>query len=47
MIESLLVAYVIGQVITGPNEITTNYLNEDNQVVTVIEPIQQVDTASH
>lgn len=44
MIESLLVAYVIGQVITGPNEITTNYLNEDNQVVTVIEPIQQVDT---
>lgn len=46
MIESLLVAYVIGQVITGPNEITTNYLNEDNQVVTVIEVIQEVDTAS-
>ena len=46
MIESLLVAYVVGQMITGPNEITTNYLNEDNQVVTVIEPIQQVDTPS-
>ena len=44
MVESLLVAYIVGQVITGPNEITTNYLNEDNQVVTVIEPIQQVDT---
>lgn len=47
MVESLLVAYIVGQVITGPNEITTNYLNEDNQVVTVIEPIQQVDKASH
>jgi len=46
MVESLLAAYIVGQVITGPNEITTNYLNEDNQVVTVIEPIQQVDTPS-
>ncbi len=45
MIESLLVAYVVGQVITGPNEITTNYLNEDNQIVTVVEVVQEVDTA--
>lgn len=45
MIESLLVAYVVGQVITGPSEITTNYLNEDKQIVTVIEVVQEVDTA--
>lgn len=45
MIESLRVAYVVGQVITGPNEITTNYLNEDKQIVTVIEVVQEVDTA--
>jgi len=44
MIESLLAAYIVGQVITGPNQITTDYLNEDNQIVTVIEPIQEVDT---
>lgn len=42
MIE-VLAAYVVGQMIIGPNLIQTDYLNEDNQIITVIESIQEID----
>lgn len=35
-------AYIIGQMIVGPNQIQTDYLNEDHQVITVVETIQEV-----
>ena len=42
MIETLLASLIIGQVITGPNLIQTEYLTESNQVITVAEKIQEV-----
>lgn len=42
MIE-VLAAYIVGQMIIGPNLIQTDYLNEDNQIITVIESIQEID----
>ena len=36
MIE-LLAAYVVGQVQVGPNLIQTDYINEDNALITVTE----------
>ena len=41
MIE-VLAAYIVGQTLIGPNQIQTDYLNEDRQVITVVEPIQEV-----
>ena len=38
----VLAAYIIGQMIVGPNQIQTDYLNEDHQVITVVETIQEV-----
>ena len=42
MIELLAAAYMIGQVQVGPNMIRTDYINEDRQVITVEEVIQEV-----
>jgi hypothetical protein len=40
MIE-VLAAYVVGMVQVAPNLIQTEYLNEDNNIVTVIEVIEE------
>ena len=42
MFDLIAGAYIIGQVIVGPNMIQTDYMNEDNKVVTVTEVIQEV-----
>jgi hypothetical protein len=42
MIETLLASIIVGQVISGPNLIQTDYLTETNQVITVLETIQEV-----
>ena len=50
MIETLLASTfatalsstIIGQVISGPNLVQTDYLTETNQVITVLETIQEV-----
>lgn len=42
MIELLAAAYMIGQVQIAPNMIRTDYINEDHQVITVEEVIQEV-----
>jgi len=42
MIETLLAATVIGQVITGPNLLQTDYLTERDEVITIVETIQEV-----
>lgn len=42
MIELLAAAYMIGQVQIGPNMIRTDYLNEDRNVITIEEVIQEV-----
>lgn len=41
MIE-VLAAYIVGQMIIGPNTIQTEYLNEDKQIITVVEVIQEI-----
>ena len=41
MIE-VLAAYVVGMVQVGPNLIQTDYLNEDKQIITVTEVIEEV-----
>lgn len=43
MVE-VLAAYVVGMVQVGPNLIQTQYLNEDHQIVTVTEVIQETAT---
>lgn len=42
MIEVLLASTIIGQVLTGPNVIQTEYLTETNQVITIQQTIQEV-----
>lgn len=42
MIELLAAAYMIGQVQIGPNLIRTDYINEDHNVITIEEVIQEV-----
>lgn len=42
MIELLAAAYMIGQVQIGPNMIRTDYINEDKQIITIEEVIQEV-----
>ena len=42
MIETLIASIIVGQVISGPNLIQTDYLTETNQVITVLETIQEV-----
>jgi len=42
MVELLAAAYIIGQVQVGPNLIRTDYINEDKQIITVTEVIQEV-----
>ena len=42
MIE-IAAAYMVGQMLIGPNLIQTDYLNEDHKIVTVIEVVQEVD----
>jgi hypothetical protein len=42
MIELLAAAYIIGQVQVGPNLIQTDYLNEDKQLITITEVIEEV-----
>lgn len=39
----IIAAYVVGQMIIGPNLIQTDYLNEDNQIITIIESIQETN----
>jgi hypothetical protein len=46
MFELLAAAYMIGQVQVGPNMIQTNYINEDKQIITVTEVIQEVPNAN-
>jgi hypothetical protein len=41
MIE-LLVATIIGQTIIGPNQIQTDYLTPQQQVIIVVDTIQEV-----
>lgn len=41
MVE-IAAAYIIGMMQVGPNLIQTEYLNEDKQIVTVTEVIQEV-----
>ena len=42
MFDLIAGAYIIGQVIVGPNMIQTEYINEDKQVLTITEVIQEV-----
>jgi hypothetical protein len=42
MIE-IAAAYMVGQMLIGPNLIQTDYLNEDHKIVTVVEVVQEVD----
>lgn len=42
MFELLAAAYMIGQVQIGPNLIQSQYLNEDKQIITITEVIQEV-----
>ncbi len=42
MIDLLAGAYIVGQMIVGTNQIQTDYLNEDNQIITVVEVIQEI-----
>lgn len=44
MIELLAAAYIIGQAQVGPNMLRTDYINEDKQVITIEEVIQEVPT---
>jgi hypothetical protein len=41
MIE-VLAAYVVGMMQVAPNLIQTDYLNEDKQIISVTEVIQEV-----
>jgi hypothetical protein len=41
MIELLAAAYVVGMVQVGPNMVQTQYMNEDHQIITVTEVIQE------
>jgi hypothetical protein len=41
MIE-VLAAYVVGMMQVAPNLIQTEYINEDKQIITVTEVIQEV-----
>jgi hypothetical protein len=42
MIELLAAAYIIGQTQVGPNVLRTDYINEDKQIITIEEVIQEV-----
>jgi hypothetical protein len=42
VVELLAAAYIIGQVQVGPNLVRTDYINEDKQIITVTEVIQEV-----
>jgi hypothetical protein len=42
MFELLAAAYIVGQVQFAPNLIKTDYINEDKQIISVTEVIQQV-----
>jgi hypothetical protein len=42
MFELLAAAYIVGQVQIAPNLIKTDYINEDKQIISVTEVIQQV-----
>jgi hypothetical protein len=41
MIELLAAAYVVGMVQVGPNMMKTDYINENHQIITVTEVIQE------
>ena len=41
MIE-IAAAYIIGMMQVGPNLIQTEYINEDKQIITVTEVIQEI-----
>jgi hypothetical protein len=45
MIE-VLAAYVVGMMQVAPNLIQTEYINEDKQIITVTEVIQEVSNES-
>ena len=42
MIELLAAAYIIGQTQVGPNLVRTDYINEDKQIISIEEVIQEV-----
>ena len=41
MIDLLAAAYIVGMVQVGPNLIKTEYVNENHQLITVTEVIQE------
>jgi hypothetical protein len=45
MVE-IAAAYIIGMMQVGPNLIQTDYINEDKQIITVTEVIQEVPNAN-
>ena len=45
MVE-IAAAYIIGMMQVGPNLIQTDYINEDKQIITVTEVIQEVPNES-
>ena len=45
MIELLAAAYVVGMVQVGPNMMKTDYINENHQIITVTEVIQETPEA--
>jgi len=42
MIETLLAATIVGQVIIGPNLLQTDYLTERDEIITIVETIEEV-----
>jgi hypothetical protein len=42
MIETLIASIIVGQVISGPNTLQTEYLTERDEVITIVETIQEV-----
>jgi hypothetical protein len=46
MFELLAAAYIVGQMQIGSNMIQTEYINEDKQIITVTEVIQEVPNAN-
>ncbi len=43
MIETLIAStLIVGSVITGPNQITIDYLTDKQEVITIVETIQEI-----
>jgi len=42
MIEFLVASLIVGQSQIGPNQLKTEYLDDNGEIITVIESIQEV-----